>query len=224
MTHPLRIRAYLLDGRVVATERYFPLDSILAAEWVRRKLGDDFYNPPPPGCAENWVEAELPFERRGEGDKWYWACSFNQSKPLKEYVFYWNKRFDAKEEKYIDFQGRRGNINPRSGKYKAYRMPINIMLFDYLEWYAVGDKEVLENLCSGVTHIGKKGSFGLGIVRKWEVIPWQEDWSEVGPDQKLMRALYDLPEGTAGIPRQYGMRPPYWRMENKLVVYIPCPD
>lgn len=33
---PMRVRAHLLDGRIAGTESFFPLDSILAAEWIRR--------------------------------------------------------------------------------------------------------------------------------------------------------------------------------------------
>jgi hypothetical protein len=121
----MRVRAYLLDGRIAGTEPWFPLDSILAAEWVRRNYPDKFYDPPPPGSKEGWIEPDLSeiFERRGRGDKWYYACSFNQGKPVKEYIYYWHRRFDDNLERYIDFRGRRGKIDEKSGRYKAYRMP-----------------------------------------------------------------------------------------------------
>ena len=214
----MRIRAYLLDGRIAGTESYFPLDSILAAEVIRRQYPGNFYNPPPPG-SQGWIEEELPFDRRGQGEKWYWACSFNQSRPIKEYVTYWHRRFDDAFEKYIDFKGRRGKVDEKSGAYKAYRMPLNILLLDYLEWYAVGDIEAVESLCEGVSALGKKPAQGYGFVEYWEVKPWTEDWSGVGPEGQIMRALYQLPPSTTAHMRQYGMRPPYWRKAE--LVYMP---
>lgn len=217
---PMRIRAYLQDGRVAATEPHLPLDSILAAEWIRKNHPESFYDPPKPGQTEGFIEPQLPFERRGESDRWYWACSFNQTRPLKEYVLYWNRRFDDEMEKYIDFQGKRGKVDGKAGRYKAYRMPLPVLLFPYLEWFAVGNVEAIRELCQGIVAIGKKGSQGLGMVASWDVIRWQEDWSEVH-NGKLMRALYGLPAGCSGTVRQYGMRPPYWRRESQAVVYMP---
>jgi CRISPR type IV-associated protein Csf3 len=215
---PMRIRAHLLDGRVAGTEPYFPLDSILAAEWIRRNHPGQFYNPPPPGVKEGWIESPLPFERRG--DPWYYACSFNQAEPLTEYVAYWHRRFDDQLERYIDFQGRRGKISEQSGRYKAYRMPLNILILPCLEWYAVGDLEAVRELCQDIAAIGKKVSQGYGIVDRWEIEPWPEDWSEVR-EGKLTRAVFDLPEETTGRRRIYGVRPPYWQRENQFEVWMP---
>ncbi|MGD9662829.1 MAG: hypothetical protein AB7U63_16330 [Porticoccaceae bacterium] len=214
---PIKITCHLLDGRVAGTEPYFPLDSILAAEWIRRHHPEAFYEPPPPGAREGWIEVPLPFERRGRGDRWYWACSFNQTPPVTEYITYWHRRFDDALERYIDFQGRRGKVSEQSGRYKAYRMPLNILLFSApLEWYAVGNVAAVQVLCAGITAIGKKPAQGYGIVERWEVVPWQENWSEVR-DGRLTRAVYELPAGVQGGRRRlYGMRPPYWRRQEEV--------
>ena len=224
---PMKITAYLLDGRIAGTEPYFPLDSILAAEWIRRQHPESYYEPPPPGVKEGWIAAPLPFERRGAGDKWYWACSFSQTKPITEYVTYWHRRFDDHLERYIDFKGRRGKVAESSGRYKAYRMPLNIMLLPRLEWYAVGDIDVVRDLCQGVAAVGKKPAQGYGIVERWDVEPWPEDWS-VARDGELMRAVPvvdgELPAGVdaGGCRRRiYGLRPPYWRRENQAEVWMP---
>ena len=218
---PMRVRAYLLDGRIAGTEPFFPLDSILAAEWIRRRYPGEFYNPPPPGSKQGWIEADLPLERRGQGAKWYYACSFNQTKPVQEYIYYWHRRFDDHFERYIDFKGRRGKVDERAGKYKAYRMPLNILLLPYLEWYAVGDINAVQELCSTVIALGKKPAQGLGIVERWEVLSWPQDWSEVGPDGRLMRAVFDLPPGAQGKIDFRGFRPPYWHRENQAEVWVP---
>lgn len=213
---PMRVRAYLLDGRIAGTEPFFPLDSILAAEWIRRQLPDKFYNPPPPGSKQGWIESDLPLERRGQGDKWYYACSFNQTRPLREYTHYWHRRFDDVYERHIDLKGHRGKVKETRGQYKAYRTALNIMLLPCLEWYAVGDIEAVRELCSEITAVGKKQSQGFGLVERWEIMPWPQDWSEVGPNGRLMRAV-PKDSGTA----YWGVRPPYWRKENQCICEMP---
>lgn len=213
---PLRIRAYLLDGRVAGAERWFPLDSILASAWMHRHHPGLCYQP----IQGALIEADLPFERRGNGDSWYWACSFNTAVPLTEYITYWHRRFDNAYEKHIDFKGRRGKVGESSGQYKSYRQPLNVLLLPYLEWYAVGEIKAVRELCNEIVSIGKKPSQGYGMVERWEITPWSEDFSEV-MGGKLARAMYELPTDTQGTKRRYGMRPPYWSRENQQVVWLP---
>jgi len=222
---PLKITAYLQDGRVAGTDSWFPLDSVLAAVWMRENHPDAYYNASSHMLTNEMIVAELPFERRGEGDDWYWACSFNQSPKIHEYIMHWHKRFDDQLEKYLDFQGKRGKVDTTSGKYKAYRMPLVVQLFDCLIWYAVGELDEAQRLCRKVTHIGKKASQGLGAVDYWEVEPCEHDWSVVGPDGRLMRAIpidAGLPPGVQGAQiAQYGIRPPYWHIDHQRVCFMP---
>ena len=224
MMQPMRITAHMQDGRIAGTEPWFPLDGILAAEWMRRNHPEAYYNASSYMLTHDLIVPELPFERRGAGEEWYWACSFNQAEKLGEYILHWHKRFDDRLEQYIDFGSRRGRIDTKSGKYKAYRMPLVVQIFDRLEWYAVGDPEAIRNLCHGITHIGKKTSQGLGAVDYWEVEPWSEDWSEVRGG-KVTRALpveLGLPEEVSSSKvAQYGIRPPYWWSEHQRVCYMP---
>jgi len=216
----LRIQAIMQDGRVAGTDPWFPLDSILASIWIRRNCPELAYLP----ICGDLIIADLPFERRGAGYDWYWACSFNTEIPLTEYVMHWHKRFDDHMEQYIDFGSKRGRVDTKSGKYKAYRMPLVVQLFDRLTWYAVGDLDVVRDLCSAVTHLGKKSSQGLGAVDYWSVEPWPEDWSETR-EGRLTRGIpaeLALPEGVqTGRLAQYGVRPPYWMREHQRVCYMP---
>jgi hypothetical protein len=80
-------------------------------------------------------------------------------------------------------------------------------------------------LAAGIAALGKKPAQGFGMVDRWEVEPWPEDWSEVGPEGRLMRAVYELPDGVllgSAIPRIYGVRPPYWQKDNQERVWMPC--
>jgi CRISPR type IV-associated protein Csf3 len=220
----MKITAVMQDGRIAGTEPWFPLDSILAAEWMRRNHPEAFYNASSHMLTNELIIPELPFERRGMGDNWYWACSFNTEPSLGEYVMHWHKRFDDQLEKYIDFGSRRGKVDTKSGKYKAYRMPLVVQLFERLVWYAVGDPAAVQDLCRGVTHIGKKSSQGLGAVDYWEVEPWPEDWSEVagGKVTRSIPAEQGMPPGVqkANV-RLYGIRPPYWHSDHQRVCLMP---
>ena len=174
---PLKITAVLQTGQVATTDGYLPLDSILAAEWIRRRHPEVYYAPKrpgePQGTGEDLIEAELPFERRDHlgPEYWYYACSFNRGTKLGETVVYWHKRFDDHLERYLDFGKRRGRVNVKSAQYKSYRMPLVVMLFDRLEWYAVGDLEAVRDLCRGISHLGKKPAQGYGAVERWTVVP-----------------------------------------------------
>ncbi|NLZ54649.1 MAG: hypothetical protein GX892_16220 [Thermoanaerobacteraceae bacterium] len=196
----LKITAYMLDGRVATVDGYLPLDGILAMAWMRKNRPELVGRPID---FNNFINAELPLKRCGQNDDWYWACSFACYVPLKENRRYWHKRFDQDMgEQYIDFGGRRGAINVKSGQYKNYRMPLNYILTPKIEWYAVGDKTEIELLLQYITHIGKKPSQGMGKTSKWTVEEWPEDLSWLRP-----------------IPDENGddftaIRPPYWYFEN----------
>lgn len=218
---PMRIRAYLFDGRAVGTNHLFALDSILSSACVKREHPELAYIPIMDDA--KIIIPDLPFERRGQGDKWYWSCSFNIIRPIKEYIHYWHRRFDDEFERYIDFKGRRGKISESSGRLKGYRMPLNILLFDYMEWFAFGEIELVKDLLTDIIAIGKKPAQGFGLIDHWEVIPWPDDWSVVGPGGKLMRAVYDLPAGVTGARKAYSsIRPPYWHRNSQAEVWLPC--
>lgn len=208
---PLRIRAYLQDGRVAGFDPWLPLDSILSYAWMRQHHPDVFYDNIREQGREVIID-DMPFERRGKEKDWYWACSFNTAPPLAEYTRYWHKRFDLQYERYL--AGVKGKIRTNSGRYRSYRMPLTVFLFNFLEWYAVGDADEILALCRLVTHVGKKTAQGFGAVEKWEVEPWPHDWSEER-EEKLTRPLQAArcPE-PRGVLMECGIRPPYWDVNN----------
>ena len=218
---PLKISAIMQDGRIATTEPWLPLDSILSAAWIRKYHPEQFYLPAT--TSNNIIIADLPLAKTGNAEDWAWSCSFNTIRPITEYIMHWHKRFDDYREQYIDFRGKRGKIDAKAGKYKSYRMPLVVQIYDRLEWYAIGDIDKVKELCSMITHIGKKTSQGLGAVDHWEVIPWHEDWS-LYCDNRLTRAIpitQELRSGVEAITRQYGIRPPYWLSDNQRICYLP---
>ncbi|HHV61133.1 MAG TPA: hypothetical protein GXX51_00605 [Firmicutes bacterium] len=195
---PLKITAYMQTGKIATTDLYLPLDSILAEAWMRKYHPERMAGSQSSIKPEDFIIPELPLERRGEGDDWYWACSFACGEPRQEEIVHWHKRFDqALGEQYVDFEGRRGKVDTHSGAYKGYRMPLVTYLISKLEWYAMGDADGVGELLRDVTHIGKKRSQGYGRVARWDVEDYPEDLSH-------LRALPD-PDGG-----EMGIRPPYW--------------
>ncbi|WP_206922899.1 hypothetical protein [Alicyclobacillus suci] len=206
---PLKVEAFLTDGRVATSDLYLPLDSMLAWSWIFEHrpellakttsgLEGEIYHPP------------IPLKRIGDDDNWYYACSFACGKPVGERTNYWHKRFDAQHaETYADFEGRREKVNTSAGRYKNYRMPVVTYLIAKLTWYCVGDAQEIEYLLSNITHIGKKRSQGYGEIREWTVTPSDVDKSHLRP-----------------IPSDAGtdvlaIRPPYWERSNHMLVTWP---
>ena len=76
---PIRIQAIMQDGRTGTTDSFLPLDSILAAEWMRRHHPEAYYNASSHMLTNGLIDADLPFERRGQGDNW---CGPVHSTPI----------------------------------------------------------------------------------------------------------------------------------------------
>lgn len=204
----------------IICDRWLPLDGILLYQKCR-----DVYGPEQatlPGGAE--IEyPTLPLERRGNGNAWYYACSWAQPQPwwVAEGQDYWNKRFDVQYSGMVDFGTRRGRVITEKGHYKAYHMPVFYYVADTIEWYCVGNRDEIEYLLSTCTHIGKKTAQGWGRVSRWCVEPWYEDWSE-RRDGMLTRGLpitaqNDFPVNAV----LYGIRPPYYRREHQILLEMP---
>jgi CRISPR type IV-associated protein Csf3 len=206
MFEPLKITAYLQSG--IACDVALPIDGILFGIAMKLEYGAPIVSAP---LSQLGVEAiDLPLEKRNPGLLWYYAASFAQwSGPVVEYTDYWNKRIDQSLCYLVDFNGRRGRIETKSGRYKPYHMPVFCRHALYVNWYVVGDGEQIENILRFTTHIGKKPSQGDGAVLKWTVEPFHADWSERGPQGQLMRAIPDS-DGVL-----MGFRPSYWERGNQ---------
>lgn len=208
---PLKITAKLFDGRIATTDGYLPFDSILAAAWMKRYHPEKYYNTDP--SIDEMVIPDLPLKKL-EGD--ICAASFAQYRKEGEEIAYWHKRFDAQlSEDYADFGGRREKVDVKSSHYKAYRMPLNIILTPDVVWYAVGDQGEIESLLEEIPALGKKTSQGFGQVLEWTVDEIEEDWS-LWKDGQLMRNLPD-PDGDS----EWGVRSPYWYPANIVRCRMP---
>lgn len=173
------------------------------------------------------IEHALKYMNRIPSDQqnaWYYKCSFAQFPHTKtEYQDFYNKRFSSEHGDLIDFKNKRAKVETHKGKFKNYHKTSYNISTQYIDWFCVGDKEVLEFVLRFCTHIGKKVSQGFGSVLKWEVQPWKEDWSERGPKPqkkgskpKLMRAVPYFKS-----PIQYGIRPSYYNPRHQFNVLLP---
>lgn len=221
---PVKVTAILQTGQVSGNDMTMPLDSLLAAAWMIKEAPDIYYS----GAMlspDTMIDVDLSdtLERRGSGDGWYWAASFQQRAPLSESLKYWHKRFDDEHSDNIDFGKRRGSVNVKSGHYKAYRMPLRVFVFDRLTWFAFGEIKRIEGLINGITHVGKKASQGFGAIERWAVEPYPEDWSVQGQEGKLMRAIpyREASDMFKGRRERRGIRPPYWFTGNQIDALSP---
>jgi CRISPR type IV-associated protein Csf3 len=196
-------------GKIATTELYLPLDSILAWAWIKENYPERLNISASAIHPDKLIDPILPLERRGEGDNWYWACSFACGDSKNEEILYWHKRFDAQlAEEYVDFGKRRGKVDVKAGNYKNYRMPLITYLIPKLEWYAIGDCAEIERMLNQVFFIGKKRDVGFGRVSKWTAEEWPEDLSFLRP----------IPDEKGD--QEMGIRPPYWMASQyKLVKF-----
>ncbi|MED0680346.1 hypothetical protein P4T20_13765 [Aneurinibacillus thermoaerophilus] len=218
---PLKVICHLLDGRVNSADGLFMLDSILAYAWMTENHPDILHNSCPGKDGVELIHPTLPLQWRGA----YWAASAGFYIEYGQGIEYWHRRpNDTDAARYVDFQGKRGKIETKSGFMKAYRMPQIIRTVSSIEFYAVGDKKEVSRLLNRyITNIGKKGAQGYGAVREWEVIDWPEDWSEKGPYGIMRPTPFrgELPSVETYQVKKAGVRPPYWLPENQEVCIIP---
>lgn len=196
---PLIVSAHMARA-FVATDPWSPiLDAILAYETLRKSLGDAFYAQDP--ARDGIIHVDLPLERRGEGEDWYWACSVPEWDETHQHLRYTHGRFDDRHERYIEM-GKARKVTTGAGRYKDTRLPLVCRLAPVVRWHVVGCETCIRELLYEVTHIAKKRGAGHGLVNRWEIAPDDRDRS-----------------GRRWVPSDqgqiWGIRPPYWHMDSK---------
>lgn len=198
---PLRVVAHMTGPvAIVPGEPVLPLDALLEyaafqARWpaVFKPAGGGRMLPRL--SSSDPANFCIPIKRHGHkvDPDWFWCASwavfpagFEQDRQ------HWNRRFDGADPElthHLDFGGRRGNIPVALGRYKAYHMPICLVVAPVIEWHCLGAADGVATLLTGITHLGHKRSQGWGEVRSWEVWPAREDRSLFDADGAPARAL-----------------------------------
>lgn len=222
MFQPMRVRCRLADGCWVSTDGLLPLDSLLAAEWMRRNHPEQYYSD---GAKDTLIEPQLPLAEAQMGGVSIWTASVAQYRLYGEFTYYWHKRFDERLAGMMLDKPKR--VNTGSGEFKGYRMPVNVLMVSDLTWFAVGDLDAVRDLLMGIRALGKKRAYGFGSVVLdncgepcWTVEPWPEDWSIRGPGGRLMRPV-PWDGQSSGTVRRWGVRPPCWLPANQVVAEMP---
>jgi len=199
---PLKITAVMASGQVAAIDDVINFDSLIGYVWMEENYPEHLHND---GLKTGKVIIpELPLEKRGSGNDWYYAASIAEYEVLKETLVYWHKRLDVPlSEQYVDFRGKSEKIKVNAGRYKNYRIPLVIKLIPELTWYVVGDKTEIERMVQKIYRIGKKRSQGFGEIKEWIVEEINEDYS--------YRRYIPAPTGN----ELRGIRPPYHWIGNQ---------
>lgn len=221
-TVPIKVTAYLEDGRINSADGIIMLDAILYHAWFYRYaphvlegLGGDSV----PGAGH----IGLPL-RQDNGNRYFASRAVYEQESVD--VEHWNKRpnfFSADASRHLDKQV--GLISTSAGMYRAYRMPqvIRHIKDGRLTFYAVGNADKVIELLDNIPAVGKKAAMGWGIVRKWEVAECPDDYSTMHPEHGLMRPMpvEEMPD-LKGYPiMKYAIRPPYWKQCNMRLCYVP---
>jgi CRISPR type IV-associated protein Csf3 len=217
MMRTLKVTAHLQAP--VVSDAFLPLDGVLYFLYMREKYGDQAVTIPGRNHETKGPDGFLPLKRcQTHTQQWYYACSFAQwSVPCVEDTGYWHKRFDTHATRMLDHGRIKGRLDQGSGKYRTYRMPVFTRHALSVHWYCVGERDALSALLRFATHLGKKYSQGYGAVLRWDIEPAPEDYSAVGPDGQLMRAI---PSDTPGAVI-CGYRPSYWDRRNQAPCRMP---
>ena len=210
---PLKVTAIPQVG--IATDRTLPLDGVLFHYAMRDAYGKQHVTYS--GRKSDNPDVLMPIKRiNTERDDWFYASSYAQWDCPHEETQYWHKRFDTKQSDLVDFGKKRGNVLTEEGKFKAMRMPVNVIHARSVSWYCVADEQWMRAMVQRITHMGKKRGQGDGAILEWIVEPIEDDWS-VYRDGQLMRCI---PSGTnEGL--FVGYRPSYWMPENQTLCHVP---
>lgn len=213
---PLRIRAWLQIG--IISDQFLPLDGVIYAHYVREKMGPRNITLPLENTVPEGQQIQLPFRKANiKNPEWFYKCSFAQwpAETIEDQQTF-SKRFDLKWSGLVDFGKKKAKVDNQRGHYKSYHVKVYYRHANYVEWFADGDKDELEQILRFCTHLGKKSSQGWGAVLRWEVTEWPEDWSVRGEGNKLMRAV-----PTHGKGFLYGLRPSYWLPKHQFNCILP---
>ena len=119
-------------------------------------------------------------------------------------------------------------VNVAMAEFKATNNPVATVTANYMDFWAIGDSDMLRTLLVDLPQIGADRSCGMGSVQGWEVtVHKQAHWpswqDETG---RVMRAM---PHGYMRDATQYDtrhatLRAPYWNKRTKVLCDVPIQE
>ena len=222
----LKIRAHLIDARIISTDGIIMFDSILYHAW--------FYKYAPEVLRGEYKKSRsnqhfgLPLSQLPENR---YRASKAIYEELDRHAEHYNKRpdfFASDKIQYLSMD--KGLISDSVGLYRAYRNPVIVRVVKdgILTFYCRGNKKKIIDLLSYIPAVGKKASMGWGLVDEWIVDEIDDDYSTFHPEYGLMRPItvedsknYPDFDFTKYPVMSYGIRPPYWKSCNARSCYVP---
>jgi hypothetical protein len=210
---PLTIRCELVSP-IVLPERSIAIDSLLAAAVVRRT------GQPLASSAHECAVVEIPVQRSPCGQ--FHLASFAQFAIEKRGSAFTNKRFPMREAQSMSTVKR---VTESTGASKGFRIPREQLHVDALEWYCIGQHEMVVDLVLDVTALGKKRGVGMGEVRfgSWQVSvaePW--DGFPVVRNGEPLRPLPVEWSGLTSCEHGYArLTYPYWDRSSEVLCAVP---
>ena len=220
----LKITAHMGNAIAVFDDWSPAFDSLLTL-LIAEKSGIYIPNPTPEQVEETreLIEKSMPLDKGNIRDEWYWKVSSPCYTVVSEYSDRFRKRWDNHENN-LNWGKRKPKFQTSEGAEKSYDLPLYCRNTPSISWYAVGDRYKLQDLLQACTHLGKKRSYGNGLVTRWEVTPTPEDW-HLWKDGNLMRpmpARIIPPEAFPNpVLMNWGWRPPAWLHTNKELCIMP---
>ena len=238
LTQPMTIRAYLQQGISMDTRVGIALDSLLASV-IRhnQKVAHNLSGKELDGGALHINEVEhvpLPLAPCNL-DEWHWNASTGQLftrehqeislKSIPEIHPLLRSSETHRFEK--ESQNLPRVLSPKSGRWRAWKIPTPIIPASYVQWTAIGAPEEVYRLLKQIDSLGHRRSAGEGRVIKWELeVTNQTSAGHLHADGiTLGRPLlpeclkaYDL-DTDAFTQGLIGIRPPYWHMGNQRKAY-----
>lgn len=213
---PLKITAELYNGFAASDDWSPTLDGILAYwqlrladpdEFLARQGRDDLMTP---------ID-DLPLEKIGAADQWWWACSSPLYVLAQQHRTYYHRRFDDQHERFLP-EGIKAVLTT-AGPYKAYRKSLLFRVTREVSWHGVGDAERIRALLDHCHHIGSKPSQGYGRVKAWRIDDGDEAQALF---QRPLPVDYARGRGIDGPVMRWGLRPPARLLANQCECVMPC--
>ncbi len=208
---------------VVNSEYPIYLDALLAFAAVQAAEEKRAENP--------WSAGDdLPLDRAGTGKDWVYRASRLVFTPSSAREIVNMQRKSSPEMFYSDFDiGLWGydnekklppTINTKSGQFRAYQYYVSTQWMDKAVAWCIGDRELITQLLSRITYVGKLGRNGWGLINSITVMP--------EPDASVKWALRVLPPDVDSpikniryVPVVAPPRAPYWNKLNNHAMMEP---